>query len=95
MEIAHRFAKIRKHLNLKQQEMAKCCGIDQTMISRIEVGKRDLPLSAVKALFNAHRISPLYILTGIDPITLSDQAINHLTKNAKALNDDPMNKESK
>lgn len=70
MEIANRFAIVRKTLKLNQENMALACNIDQTLVSRIEKGKRDLPVHAIKSLFITNKVSPLFIVAGIEPIQL-------------------------
>jgi len=66
---AKRFAMVRTYLKNKlgkmsQTDMGELCGVTQGMIGHIENGIREIPFSALKALYLKYNISPTYIIAG-------------------------------
>jgi transcriptional regulator with XRE-family HTH domain len=49
---------LREQRKLRQSELAKLAGVTQAMISRVERGERELPLSAVERLAQSLRVDP-------------------------------------
>ncbi len=66
MTIYERIKELRKSRGMSQDELAKKCGYEgRSMISRIEAGCVDLPLSKVELFANALNVAPAY-LAGYD-----------------------------
>lgn len=66
---AKRFAMVRAYLKTKlgkmsQTDIGEVCGVTQGMIAHIENGIREIPFSALKALYLKYNISPTYIIAG-------------------------------
>jgi len=68
LDIAARFRMVREFLDLSGSQMGEVCGLDQSMISYIESGKRELPTHSIKKLYLKHGISPLYLVSNILPM---------------------------
>lgn len=67
MTIYERIRMLRELAGLSQTELAKRCGYsEKSMISRIEAGRIDLPLSKLEAIAKALGVNPAY-LAGYDP----------------------------
>ena len=60
-KIGQKLKKIREARNLSTSQLAKICGIHQTTISSIELGKHKSPgIDTIEQLAKALKISPLY-----------------------------------
>lgn len=76
MNIYQRIRMLRESQNMSQDTLAKKCGYTgRQMISQIESGKVDLPLSKVEAIARALNVNAAY-LAGYDPDqNLRDRAL--------------------
>ena len=54
--------KKRKERGMTQAELAAACGYDFTMISKIEAGQIDLPISKIRVLAKALRSDPVNLV---------------------------------
>ena len=62
--IAERIKKVRKGLNLSQQEFAESLELSQGVISSIENGRRNVSRNVLESLGLKHRINATWVLTG-------------------------------
>lgn len=68
VEIGGRIAKLRKKLDLTQQELAEAVGYEtNTAISLIEAGKRRVQLSELEGFAKVLKTSAHFLLTGQEP----------------------------
>lgn len=90
MNIYDRIRMLRKELQMSQDELAHKCGYEgKSMISRVESGKIDLPLSKVEVFANALNVSPAYLAGYEQNQGTLDRALylNDLIKKAVNLDD--------
>lgn len=64
LQIAARFKQVREFLKISQAQMAELCKISQPMVTKIENGSREIPVSVVKILFIEKNISPAFMVNG-------------------------------
>lgn len=66
MIISQRIRALREKNNKKQSEIAEILNTAQTIYSRYELNKRELPIHHLKTLCEYYNVSPEYILGYID-----------------------------
>lgn len=67
-EVGHRLALVRAALGLTQATMAEALGVGLNAISSAETGKAELRSPHLSVLENRYRISPRWLLQGLDQV---------------------------
>jgi len=76
---AKRLGIARKHLKLNQADFASAAGVDQSMISRMEKGTKEITFGVLKNLFISKNISPSYILANDSSIVQAKESDSLIT----------------
>ena len=66
---------VRAYFALSQTEMAKRVGISLRAYQNYERGEREIPIGLIHALYEAFRVDPVWLLTGLGSMILIENGI--------------------
>lgn len=74
--IGWRFRSIRKHLNLGQDEFAKLTGLNQSQVSEVERGRRNITPAIYLALEDSVKVNRKWLETGYGNMFMDEKTEN-------------------
>ncbi|MFT8352348.1 helix-turn-helix transcriptional regulator [Clostridium saccharoperbutylacetonicum] len=95
----NRLKELRKHLGLSQKEFGERIFVDQTHISSLESGRRDIPIRLIKDICSTFGVSEEWLRTGKGDMLIDiisgldvDDEIKEMIRKMMALNPDDRTK---
>lgn len=91
-----RIKKLRKNLNMTQQEFAEKIGLKQNSIALIESGKRNISERSILSIIREFGVDEIWLRTGdgemFQPITQEEELAEFLADIKKSEDSDPIKK---
>jgi transcriptional regulator with XRE-family HTH domain len=84
-EPRHRLIKFRESLKLNQKQFAEAINFNQSYVSEIERGKKDITIKLVSKLFEQYQVSTHWLLYGYGNMIIANENTSHVPNDVRKM----------